>query len=285
MSNRTSEANKAIALAWSKEQQLISEGKGTRDWTPEQQQNILARGKAYGDDGKAFEGHHMKSAERFPEYQGDLENIQFLSRPEHFAAHDGNFKNSTNGFFNPHTGETIDFGSNKYEPCEIFELSEPVIISGNQSQNATETSDASPNTRMSDANTEASIPTSLKILEKSGFGSTAKYLAGKVAKFYVRHKKIIDPVVTFFELIVVVVIKETLIGSSKSNSNAYDEADDYATYYSPPEASGGGIDSFQQEDMIERSSPDEHTVSAHRQRYYGQWKEKAPYKRGKNSDD
>jgi len=31
-------------------------------WTPEQQRDILEKGKAYTDDGKAFEGHHMKSA-------------------------------------------------------------------------------------------------------------------------------------------------------------------------------------------------------------------------------
>lgn len=126
MSRRTSEANKAIAAAWSNEQQLVSEGKGTRDWTPEQQQDILEKGKAYDENGKAFEGHHMKSAEAYPEYQGDPENIQFLSRAEHFDAHGGNFQNPTNGYYDPETGETKDFGENKYEPCEVKELSEPI---------------------------------------------------------------------------------------------------------------------------------------------------------------
>ena len=41
MSRRTSESNKAILAAWNKEQELVREGKGTRDWTPEQQQDIL----------------------------------------------------------------------------------------------------------------------------------------------------------------------------------------------------------------------------------------------------
>lgn len=47
MSRRTSEASKAIRAAWLKEQELVAEGKGTRDWTPEQQKEILALGKAY----------------------------------------------------------------------------------------------------------------------------------------------------------------------------------------------------------------------------------------------
>ena len=68
MSRRTAESNKAILAAWNKEQELVQEGKGTREWTPQQQQDILEKGKAYDDNGKAFEGQHMKSAEMYPEY-------------------------------------------------------------------------------------------------------------------------------------------------------------------------------------------------------------------------
>ena len=79
MSNRTQQSYKAIRDAWKKESSLVKEGKGTRDWTPEQQKQLLDRGKVYDEEGKAFSGHHMKSAEHFPEYQGDSDNIQFLS--------------------------------------------------------------------------------------------------------------------------------------------------------------------------------------------------------------
>lgn len=61
MSMRTSVANKAIAKAWENERNNVLEGKGTREWTPEQQQDILDRGKAYDENGRAFEGQHMKS--------------------------------------------------------------------------------------------------------------------------------------------------------------------------------------------------------------------------------
>ena len=126
MSNRTSEANKAIASAWANEKQLVLNGKGTRNWTPEQQKDILTKGKAYGEDGKAFEGHHMKSAEAYPECQGESNNIEFLSRDEHFSAHNGDFKNPTNRYYNPHTGETKEFGDNPYEPCKAKKLSNPI---------------------------------------------------------------------------------------------------------------------------------------------------------------
>ena len=81
------ERNKAVREAWNKELELVQEGKGTREWTPEQQKDILERGRAYDEKGKAFEGQHMKSAEMYPEYQGEPGNIQFLTRAEHFEAH------------------------------------------------------------------------------------------------------------------------------------------------------------------------------------------------------
>ena len=127
MSKRTSEANKAIASEWTNEKLRILEGKGTRNWTPEQQRDILSKGRAYDGDGKAIEGHHMKSAEAFPEHQGDAGNIQFLTRTEHRSAHNGSFQNPTNGYYNPITGETRDFSIESYVPCQVVELSDPIV--------------------------------------------------------------------------------------------------------------------------------------------------------------
>lgn len=128
MSRRTFEANKAIRLAWQRELELVQEGKGTRDWTKEQQRDILnpELGKAYDEDGKTFEGHHMKSAEAYPEYQGNPENIQFLSRTEHTQAH-GGWQKPTNGYYDYITGITYDFGDDVFVPCKVIELSNPII--------------------------------------------------------------------------------------------------------------------------------------------------------------
>ena len=127
MSRRTAESQKAIREAWEKEQELVKEGKGTRDWTPEQQKDILEKGKAYDENGKAFEGQHMKSAEQYPEYQGNPGNIQFLTREEHLETHGGSWKNPTNWYFNPVTKEKIDFGDGQFVPCEVISLAEPII--------------------------------------------------------------------------------------------------------------------------------------------------------------
>ena len=127
MSRRTAESNKAILAAWNKEQELVQKGKGTREWTPQQQQDILDKGKAYDEDGVAFQGQHMKSAEMYPEYQGDPGNIQFLTRAEHLEAHNGNWRNPTNWYFNPVTKEKFDFGDGPFIPCEIIQLQEPVV--------------------------------------------------------------------------------------------------------------------------------------------------------------
>ncbi len=128
MSRRTSEANKAIVQAWEREKIRVSEGNGTRDWTPDQQKDILERGKAYDENGKAFEGQHMRSAEMYPEDQGNPNNIQFLTREEHLAAHDGSWKNPTNWYYDPVTKNKIDFGEDPIIPCREFELSDPLYV-------------------------------------------------------------------------------------------------------------------------------------------------------------
>lgn len=129
MPRRTADANKAVLAAWEREQALVREGKGTRDWTPEQQKDILDPdcGKAYDDNGKAFEGQHMKSVEKYPEYQGNPDNIQFLTREEHINAHKGSWKNPTNWYYDPVTKQFFDFGENELIPCTIICLNNPIV--------------------------------------------------------------------------------------------------------------------------------------------------------------
>lgn len=43
-----------------------------------------------------------------------------LTRAEHFEAHNGNWKNPTNWYFNPVTKEKIDFGDGPFIPCKKF---------------------------------------------------------------------------------------------------------------------------------------------------------------------
>ncbi|MBR3239779.1 MAG: hypothetical protein IKF99_15255 [Oscillospiraceae bacterium] len=99
MARDIAKANRAIAEAWKREKELVKKGMGTRDWTSDQQKDILATGKVHDADGKAFEGHHMKCVSRYPNFQGEPDNIQFLSREEHIKAHGGKTQNQTNGYY------------------------------------------------------------------------------------------------------------------------------------------------------------------------------------------
>ena len=128
MSQRTANASKAIKLAWEQEQQRVLQGEGTRDWTDKQQQDIIDKGKAYDEHGKAFEGQHMQSVSQHPEFQGDPDNIQFLTHEEHFEAHKENWQNPTNWYYDPIAKEYHDFGEGKYIPCEVIKLSSPICI-------------------------------------------------------------------------------------------------------------------------------------------------------------
>lgn len=310
MSRRTSEASKAIRAAWLKEQELVSEGKGTRDWTPDQQKEILELGKAYYhsddpddiNDGKAFEGHHMKSAEAFPEYQGDPENIQFLSRPEHQAAHGGDYRNPTNGYFDPVTKTTRDFGQNKYEPCEIIELSEPVVSTNNPTEPSAEekgSSQKQENGKILNKEQQkdnlpqrrGNTPIAPTVVPSPG---SSKSFRNRIVGVVEVIKDFSDKHSIIAEIIKVVAV--TAVGAAASSSrrsngggSSYSSSDNDDSCFSDY-----NIDSFDSDgygDLPDkRSSPKGHTVSAHGQRYHTKdgviWKEKEAYDRGdKHIDD
>ena len=135
MANRDpKQCAQAVNDFWNIEREHVRDGKGSRDWTPEQQEAIMNR-KADGterasagvpkdENGKSYEGHHMKSVEAYPEYQADSDNIQPLTYDEHRAAHNGNTRNPTNGYYNPETGKTNDFGTNAPSKPEPENLSQ-----------------------------------------------------------------------------------------------------------------------------------------------------------------
>ena len=130
MSSRTAERNKGVARAWKREKELVLEGKGTRDWTPEQQRQIIEKGKAYNQENRSYYVHHMKSVAEYPEYAADVNNMQILSYEEHYeGAHGGNTHIPTNGYYDPRTGKTTDFGDEPPIPVSIIELSNPIIKS------------------------------------------------------------------------------------------------------------------------------------------------------------
>ena len=128
MSSLSYERRKAVIGAWKKEKEYVSKGSGTRDWSQKEQKELLSKGSVHG-----YEGHHMKSVDGHNSRAGDSNNIQFLTREEHLDAHNGNFRNNTNGYYDQKTKTMHDFGRNK-PTLEPQSLSNP--LSERQRKNA-----------------------------------------------------------------------------------------------------------------------------------------------------
>lgn len=302
MSRRTAESNKAILAAWSKEQELVQEGKGTREWTLKQQQDILEKGKAYDDDGVAFQGQHMKSAEMYPEYQGDPRNIQFLTRAEHLEAHNGNWRNPTNWYFNPVTKEKFDFGAGLFIPCEVIQLSEPIINTSITVEKKEEILTGLIE-KVESSKIKPGVETiPIKPVNKSkpgikqsgGFGNTVKKAFKAVVDFFNRHPVLTEMVKAVSVAGLAVAANAVANGGRASSGNS--SSGDYS--FTPSRSGSGTFDDNYDEvltyevdmDTSEKhSSPQEHMVKGHGQHYHYKdgsvrWKEKDPYPRGGNKD-
>lgn len=305
MSRRTAESNKAILAAWNKEQELVHEGKGTREWTPKQQQDILEKGKAYDDDGVAFQGQHMKSAEMYPEYQGDPGNIQFLTRAEHLEAHNGNWRNPTNWYFNPVTKEKFDFGDGPFIPCEIIRLPEPIMqlsITVEQKEEAiTKPIEKLETEEIPKIKPEAETITikpvntpKPDIKQAGGFGNTVKKAFKAVVDFSNRHP-VLTGIVKVMGVAGLAAAADAVANGGRSSSGN-GSSDDYS--YTPSRNGSGAlddsydkilIDEADTDTLMERSSPKEHTVRPHGQHYIKNgervWIEKEAYPRGGKKEE
>ena len=117
----------AVKDFWTHEQALIKEGKCTRDWMPEQIEDILNISEKTGVmsingepavdlAGKKYYGHHMKSVAEHPEYAGDWRNIEPLDYKEHYeGAHEKNTHSPTDAYYNPDTKANIPIDTTKLE--------------------------------------------------------------------------------------------------------------------------------------------------------------------------
>ena len=298
------ERNKAIRQAWKREQELVSEGKGTRDWTKEQQQDILNpdKGKAYDDDGYAFVGQHMKSAARYPEYQGDPDNIQFLTNEEHLAAHKGSWQNPTNWYYNPDTKEYVEFGEEELIPCKVIDLNDPIKVveiskEENDStvvENSTDNEGKIEREEVNQKETNVEPQPTIENRNKNS-SETPPPVKKSVTKtpvkknIFIRGLKatgrfIVEHPVESLEIAGVVIGGAKTLLSKKSGKSSTSSVS-RSTSSSPSTKSDVSSQIAEIIEKANRTSPKEHDVSAHRQRYHYKdgsvkWKDKAPYHKG-----
>ena len=288
MSRRTAEASKAVLAAWEKEKELVKNGKGTRDWTPEQQKDILTKGKAYDENGFAFEGQHMRSVEKYPEYQGEPANIQFLTRSEHLEAHDGNWQNPTNWYFDPVTKEKLHFGEGPIIPCKIIQLtrignrydSNPEIIRHHDKEYKSSTTQQNKTKKVAGDRVKKNSFWKLKVkpIFKNIYNTTIDFCRDNP-----------EVVVEIIGAFLLAGGKTLLKNGKSSDSNIHDTSSQYYT-----EDEFGDIENYTESESVGRlqgphNSPEEHIVKAHGQRYHYKdgsvrWKEKHTYSRGKSND-
>lgn len=301
--------NKAIRLAWEREQKLVAEGKGTREWSQIQQKDILdpEKGKAYDENGRAFEGQHMKSAAEYPEHQGNPDNIQFLTREEHLEAHKGSWQNPTNWYYDPITKEFTDFGDGDFIPCKVIKLSDPVCPSEritleiekngaveNQSDEIAKRKSVAIESVKNSSDTPAlpQTPPSVTTLKPKSF-------RGKVVQFFGDHPKLTQGLkiagIIGGILSIGYVADKLISGNSSESSDSSDSVNDYLPRNPYDDYEDSNYDdtsdiSDEKDYPDERSSPKEHTVPSHGQHYHTKdgviWKEKEAYQRGgKHKDD
>ena len=280
------ERNKAVREAWNKELELVQEGKGTREWTPEQQKDILEKGRAYDENGKAFEGQHMKSAEMYPEYQGEPGNIQFLTRTEHLEAHDGNWQNPTNWYYNPVTKEKFDFGDGPFIPCEIIQLPEPIISLTRDStiqENVIEEKED-----FSKDVLKQSAKTNKKTYSKPETSKSPKVqveVPKKANNMFVKGLKSVGRFIAEHPVESLEIAGVAIGGVAKAISSI--KGSGSGKTRSTTSASGNSSVAEKVADIVEKASrslPSENDVTGHKQRYHTKngvvWKDKAPYHRG-----
>lgn len=294
MSRRTADASKAIRLAWEQEQQRILNGEGTRNWTIEQQQDIIDKGKAYDEDGKAFEGQHMKSAAEYPEYQGDPGNIQFLTHQEHFEAHRGNWQTPTNWYYDPVTKEFVDFGDGLFVPCKVIELSDPVYSSRSSTFETEEGAVETQNDEITKGQTKsAEYSSNTPALTQAPSNNNAivkpNSFFGKIGQFFANHPGLTKGLITAGKIASTIGGAVLLYVASKGSSNSSSDSDHSENDYLPCDLSDDYDDPVS-DDIAEtteernypdeRSSPCEHDVSGYDRIQNGKKVHVNQYKRG-----
>lgn len=284
------ERNKAVREAWNKELELVQEGKGTREWTPEQQKDILEKGRAYDENGKAFEGQHMKSAEMYPEYQGEPGNIQFLTRTEHLEAHDGNWQNPTNWYYNPVTKEKFGFGDGPFIPCEIIQLPEPIIFLTGYSTIQENVIEEKEDFSKDEDVLKQSAETNKKTYSKPETSKSPKVqveVPKKANNMFVKVLKSVGRFIVEHPVESLEIVGVAIGGVAKAISSI--KGSGSGKTRSTTSVSGSGNSSVAEKvaDIVEKASrtlPSENDVAGHKQRYHTKngvvWKDKAPYHRG-----
>lgn len=112
---------RGINAMWRNEAELVKQGRGTREWTPAEQEQLLRNGTVQG-----YQVHHQHSAMAHSdnvELAADVNNLQILSKEEHIAAHNGSWRNPTHGYYDYQTKSTVHTECGQKYDQPVYDLS------------------------------------------------------------------------------------------------------------------------------------------------------------------
>ena len=117
---------RAVNEAWEREADRVREGRGTWDWTVEQQAEMLSRSHTSNPGVSGFEGSHMLSVKDYPEHAGNPDNIQLIPSIAHYdGVHGRNPRaNTPNGIYNSDTGEITPITDGRIPELPVFDLTD-----------------------------------------------------------------------------------------------------------------------------------------------------------------
>lgn len=232
----------------------------------------------------------MKSAEMYSEYQGEPGNIQFLTRTEHLEAHDGNWQNPTNWYYNPVTKEKFDFGDGPFIPCEIIQLPEPIISLTGDSTIQENVIEEKEDFSKDEDDLKQSAETNKKTYSKPETSKPPKVqveVPKKANNMFVKGLKSVGRFIVEHPVESLDIAGVAIGGVAKAISSI--KGSGSGKTHSTTSASGSGNSSVAEKvaDIVEKASrtlPSENDVAGHKQRYYTKngvvLKDKAPYHRG-----
>lgn len=215
---------------------------------------------------------------------------QFLTKDEHLEAHKGSWQNPTNWYYDPVMKEYIDFGDGNIIPCEVIQLSNPVVVINRlEPVEAVKETGAENNPEPVKNKGQPKNNNTVSVKEKKAvYEATVAYKVSKSDIKFVKGLKtvgkfIVDHPVELLEItgIVDAVTRKIISSVVASRNNSGTQGTTQSTSSDKTDMISKTTDSVEQSN---RAMPSENDVPGHKQRYHTKkgvvWKDKSPYHRG-----
>lgn len=200
-----------------------------------------------------------------------------MTRAEHLEAHNGNWRNLTNWYFNPVTKEKLDFGDGPFIPCKQIILSKPIInIYSSKERKSSKMSNEIDKNKAVNNKSFISFNSNENIITK------IKKIIGKIEDVS-NCRPIITNIIKKTIAIAIEVTLDSALNSTHSQKKGSNHSSKHK--YTPKDSNSNSfIYEKKSCDIPLKSQYTANDVPAGKQRYHYKngsvlWKEKAPYHR------